>query len=41
MRLTVKRLDQGTYETVVIRDDGVSYFFKGVAPPTRSKGGID
>ena len=31
MRLTVKRLDQGKYETVVVRDDGVSYLVKGVA----------
>jgi hypothetical protein len=31
MRLTVKRLDQGRYETVVVRDDGVSYLLKGVA----------
>jgi len=31
MRLTVKRLDQGRYETVVTRDDGVSYLLKGVA----------
>ncbi len=31
MKLTVTRLDQGKYETVVIRDDGVSYRLQGVA----------
>jgi hypothetical protein len=31
MKLTVTRLDQGKYETVVTRDDGVSYRLKGVA----------
>lgn len=31
MKLTVTRLDQGKYETVVMRDDGVSYRLKGVA----------
>ena len=31
MKLTVTRLDQGNYETVVTRDDGVSYRLKGVA----------
>ena len=29
--LTVTRFDQGKYETVVIRGDGVSYRLKGVA----------
>jgi hypothetical protein len=31
MKLTVTRLDQGNYETDIIRDDGVSYRLKGVA----------
>jgi hypothetical protein len=31
MKLTVAPLDQGKYETVVTRDDGVSYRLKGVA----------
>jgi hypothetical protein len=31
MKLTVTRFDQGKYETVVIRNDGVSYRLKGVA----------
>src|SRR6266576_1952426 len=31
MKLTVTRLDQGKYETLVTRDDGVSYRLKGVA----------
>jgi hypothetical protein len=31
MKLTVTRLDQGKYQTVVTRDDGVSYRLKGVA----------
>jgi hypothetical protein len=31
MRLTVKRLAQGRYETVVVRDDGVRFHLKGVA----------
>jgi hypothetical protein len=31
MKLTVTRLDRGKYETVVTRDDGVSYRLKGVA----------
>ena len=31
MKLTVTRLDQGKYETVIRRDDGVSYRLKGVA----------
>src|SRR3954462_8039404 len=31
MKLTVTRLDQGKYETVITRDDGVSYSLKGVA----------
>jgi hypothetical protein len=31
MKLTVTRFDQGNYETVVTRDDGVSYRLKGVA----------
>ena len=31
MKLSVTRLDQGKYETVVTRDDGVSYRLKGVA----------
>jgi hypothetical protein len=31
VKLTVTRLDQGKYETVIIRDDGVSYRLKGVA----------
>lgn len=31
MKLTVTRLDQGKYETVVTRDDGVSYRLQGVA----------
>jgi hypothetical protein len=31
MKLTVTRLDQGKYETVIMRDDGVSYRLKGVA----------
>jgi hypothetical protein len=31
MKLTVTRLDQGKYETVITRDDGVSYRLKGVA----------
>jgi hypothetical protein len=31
MKLTITRLDQGKYETVITRDDGVSYRLKGVA----------
>jgi len=31
MKLTVTRLEQGKYETVITRDDGVSYRLKGVA----------
>ena len=31
MKLTVTRHDQGKYETVITRDDGVSYRLKGVA----------
>lgn len=31
MKLTVTRLDQGKYQTVVTRDDGVSYRLHGVA----------
>ena len=31
MQLTVTRLEGGRYETVVVRDDGVSYRVKGVA----------
>jgi hypothetical protein len=31
MKLTVTRLDQGRYETLVTRGDGVSYRLKGVA----------
>ena len=31
MQLTLTRLDLGKYETVVVRDDGVSYRLKGVA----------
>jgi hypothetical protein len=31
MKLTITRLDQGRYETVVTRDDGVSYRLHGVA----------
>jgi hypothetical protein len=31
MRLTIKRLEQGRYETVVVRDDGVRFQLKGVA----------
>jgi hypothetical protein len=31
MKLTVTRFNQGKYETVVTRDDGVSYRLKGVA----------
>jgi len=31
MKLTVTRFDQGKYETVITRDDGVSYSLKGVA----------
>src|SRR3954447_14888124 len=31
MKLMVTRLDQDKYETVVTRDDGVSYRLKGVA----------
>jgi hypothetical protein len=31
MKLSVTRLDRGKYETVIIRDDGVSYRLKGVA----------
>src|SRR6267378_4318541 len=31
MQLTVTRLEGGRYETVVVRDDGVSYRLKGVA----------
>lgn len=31
MKLSVTRLDQGQYETVVSRDDGVSYRLRGVA----------
>lgn len=31
MKLTLTRLDQGKYDTVIIRDDGVSYRLKGVA----------
>ncbi|MEA2886828.1 MAG: hypothetical protein QOD11_1188 [Bradyrhizobium sp.] len=31
MKLTVTRFDEGKYETVVTRDDGVSYRLKGVA----------
>jgi hypothetical protein len=31
MKLTITRLDQGRYETVIARDDGVSYRLKGVA----------
>src|SRR5437588_10063747 len=31
MQLTVTRLEEGRYETVVVRDDGVSYRVKGVA----------
>ncbi|MDB5582531.1 MAG: uncharacterized protein JWR80_7707 [Bradyrhizobium sp.] len=31
MKLTVTRLDQGNYTTVITRDDGVSYRLKGVA----------
>jgi hypothetical protein len=31
MKLTVTRFDDGKYETVIMRDDGVSYCLKGVA----------
>ena len=31
MNLTITRLDQGKYETLITRDDGVSYRLKGVA----------
>jgi len=31
MQLTVTRLEEGRYETVVARGDGVSYRLKGVA----------
>jgi hypothetical protein len=31
MKLTVTRLDQGRYETVITRDDGASYRLQGVA----------
>jgi hypothetical protein len=31
MKLTVTRFDHGKYETVIMRDDGVSYRLKGVA----------
>jgi hypothetical protein len=31
MKLTVTRFDQGKYETVITRDDGVGYSLKGVA----------
>jgi len=31
MKLTVTRFDHGKYETVITRDDGVSYRLKGVA----------
>ena len=31
MKLTVTRLEQGKYETLVTRDDGVSYRLQGVA----------
>jgi hypothetical protein len=31
MKLTVTRHDQGKYETVIMRDDGVSYRLRGVA----------
>jgi hypothetical protein len=31
MKLTITRFDQGKYETLIARDDGVSYRLKGVA----------